>query len=222
VKVTEHVEHLLRQGRKPKELVELGFPKSVVTKVRRQLREGKATPRTKVPEGTAQPESHLQTLAVSPDQMAIIQRKVQSMADDLQRIDSLVKALAEVTVLMAAARDLGTYRHETCPYEKDGLCTLETWASEDEIPQGIGEPILVENEKPEWYIKPSPFYCAICTASLEIRLDDVESEASGNPLSGAKYQITCNGCGSKGWIATAIKCTKCGRITYWGWWPKKE
>ena len=35
----------------------------------------------------------------------------------------------------------------------------------------------------------------MCTASLESRLDDVESDASGNPLSGAKYQITCNGCG---------------------------
>ncbi|MBL7166808.1 MAG: hypothetical protein ISS55_10035 [Dehalococcoidales bacterium] len=39
MKTTEHVECLLRQGRKPKELVELGFPKQVVTRVRRQLRE---------------------------------------------------------------------------------------------------------------------------------------------------------------------------------------
>ena len=39
MKTTEHVEYLLRQGRKPKELVELGFPKQVVTRVRRQLRE---------------------------------------------------------------------------------------------------------------------------------------------------------------------------------------
>jgi len=222
MKVTEHVEHLLRQGRKPKELIELGFPKSVVTRVRRQLREEKAVPQIKVPEGTDQAETHVQTPVESPGKMAVIQRKLQSVESDLQKVDSLVKALAEVTVLMAAARELGTYRHETCPHEKDGLCTLETWASEDEIPQGIGEPILVENEKPEWYIKPSPFYCAMCTASLESRLDDVESDASGNPLSGAKYQITCNGCGSKGWIATAIKCTKCGRETYWGWWPKKE
>jgi len=43
MKVTEHVEHLLRQGRKPGEFIELGFPKSVVTRVRRQLREQKAT-----------------------------------------------------------------------------------------------------------------------------------------------------------------------------------
>lgn len=222
MKVSKHVEQLLRQGRKPRELVELGFPKRVVTRVYRQLREEKATSQKKEPEGAPQAETQLQAPPESPETIATIWQKVQSMANDLQRIDSLIQELSEVTVLMAAARDLGTYRHETCPYEKDGLCTLETWASEDEIPQGIGEPILVENEKPEWYIKPSPFYCAMCTASLESRLDDVESDASGNPLSGAKYQITCNGCGSKGWIATAIKCTKCGRITYWGWWPKKE
>ena len=51
MKVTEHVEYLLRQGRKPKELVELGFPKLVVTRVRRQLRKHKAAPQTKVPRG---------------------------------------------------------------------------------------------------------------------------------------------------------------------------
>ena len=48
MKVTKHVEHLLRQGRKPKELIELGFPKSIVTKVRRQLRKEKTIPQTKM------------------------------------------------------------------------------------------------------------------------------------------------------------------------------
>ena len=41
MKVIEHVEHLLRQGQKPKEPVELGFPRPVVSRVRRQLAEGK-------------------------------------------------------------------------------------------------------------------------------------------------------------------------------------
>jgi len=222
MKVSKHVEHLLRQGRKPKELVELGFPKSVVTRVRRQLRKHKAAPQTKVPRGTAEVETGHQTPPESPDKIGVIQRKLQSMASDIQKVDSLVKSLSGVTVMMAAARELGTYRHETCSYQKDGLCTLQTWTSQDEIPQGIGEPVLVENGNPEWYIKPSAFYCAMCAASLEGHLDDVESEASANPLSGAEYQIICKGCGSKGWIAVAIKCTKCGRETYWGWFPKKE
>ncbi len=122
------------------------------------------------------------------------------MANDLRKIDSLIQALSEATILIAAAREFGTYRHETCPYEKDGFCPLETWASEDEIPQGIGEPVRLDDEELEWYIKPSPFYCAMCSASFEIRLDNIETEVSGNPLSGAKYEITCKACGSKGWL----------------------
>ena len=194
---------------------------SVVTRVRRQLREEKATPRARVPEATVHAEAQVQSLPESPEKVATIWQKLQSMANDLQRLDSLAKALSGVTVLMATAQQLGTYRREICPYEKDGLCTLETWSSQDEVPQGMGEPVLVESEKPEWYIKPSPFYCAMCTASLESRLDDMEDKVSDDPLSGARYQITCKECGSKGWIATRIKCTKCGRETYWGWFPKE-
>jgi hypothetical protein len=144
------------------------------------------------------------------------------MANNLQRIDSLIQALSEVTSIIAAARELGTYRHEGCPYQKDSLCTLQTWTSQDEIPQAIGEPVQVGGEKPEWYIKPSVFYCAMCTAPIEYRVDDIEFDALGTPLWRARDQITCGNCGSKGWIATKIKCTKCGRETYWGWCPKKE
>ena len=72
MKVTEHVEHLLKQGRKPKELVESGFPKSVVTRVRRQLGKEKAAPQTKVPGGTAQAEGHLQSPAESSEKMAAV------------------------------------------------------------------------------------------------------------------------------------------------------
>jgi hypothetical protein len=43
MKVTEHVEHLLRQGHKPKELVALGFSKRVVTRARRRLKEERAS-----------------------------------------------------------------------------------------------------------------------------------------------------------------------------------
>ena len=222
MKVNEHVKRLLEQGRRPKELIELGFPKSVVNRVRRQLRKQKAAPQTKVPEGTAEAETHLQIPPESPDRIAAVEQKLQSMATDIQKVDSLVKALSEVTFLMAAARQLGTYRYETCPYQKDGLCTLETWISEDEIPQGIGEPVLVENEKPEWYIKPSPFHCVMCTTPLENRMDDIEDKASDDPLWGARYQITCENCGTKGWVAVKIKCTKCGHETYFGWQPKKE
>jgi len=75
---------------------------------------------------------------------------------------------------------------------------------------------------PSGIIKPSPFYCAMCVIPLEDYIDDLENKLFDDPLSGARYQVTCNACGSKGWIAAAIKCTKCGRETYFGWSPKKE
>ena len=221
MKTTKHVEQLLRQGRNPKELVKLGFPKSVVTRVRRQLKDEKAGQGPKVAKGRAEVESHPEPSAVSPDQMAVIQQKLQSMANELEKVSNLTKAMSEVTVLMAAARELGTYRRETCEYQENGLCLRKTWTSEDEIPQGIGEPVAGGDDESKWYIKPSPFYCAVCTAFLEDRMDDVEDSVSSDPLSGVKYRFACNDCGSRGWIAAAIKCTKCGRITYWGWVPKK-
>ena len=222
MKVTEHVEHLLRQGHKPKELVELGFPKHIITRVRRRLKNEKTVLEGKVPEGTADAESHPQDLTESSEKMAVIRRKLQSMASDLQKVDNLMRALSEVTVLMAAAQELGTYKRETCPYQKDGVCTLQTWTSQDEIPRGIGEPAATGDEKREWYIRPSPFYCAMCTAPLEDRINDVEDQTFDTPLWGARHRITCTGCGSKGWIAIRIKCTKCGRESNWGWWPEKE
>jgi len=144
------------------------------------------------------------------------------MANDLQRLDSLIQALSKVSIIIAAAQKLGTYRREDCPHYKDGLCRFWTWNSQDEIPKGIGEPTYVDDEDPGWYVKLSTLYCAICAVPLEYRIDDLEDKLSGDPLSGAGYQFMCNSCGSKGWIAAKIRCTKCGHETYLGWWPKKE
>jgi len=222
VKITEHVEHLLRQGRKPKELVELGFSKQVVGRVRRRLRKEKTVLQTKIPQEAGQAESHPEELTESAHKLAKMQQKLESLESGLQKVDSLAQLLPEAAAMMAAAQEFGTDKRENCPYEEGGVCTRYAWTSRDEIPEGVGEPTRIENEGAEWHIKPSPLYCAMCTATLEGRLDNVEDEVSDNPLSGARYQITCKGCGSKGWIAGAIKCTNCGRETYWGWWPKKE
>jgi len=221
MKVTKHIEQLLRQGWKRKELIKLGFPKPAVARVDRQLREEKAALKAKAPKGTAQAENHLKTQPESPETIATIWQKVQSMANDLQRIDSIIQALPKVAVLMVVAQELGTYRRENCPYQEDGVCILRAWSSQADIPQDIGEPVFVENERSAWYIKPTPFCCAICTAVLKDRVDDVENQAFDTPLWGARYRITCEGCHSKGWVAIRIKCTKCGRETWRGWQPKQ-
>jgi len=72
MKVTEHVERLLRQGKRPKELVELGFSKSVVTRVSRRLREEKAVSQKQVRSGAPQADTQLQTSPESPETMATI------------------------------------------------------------------------------------------------------------------------------------------------------
>lgn len=221
MKASKHVERLLRQGRKRKELIELGFPKSIVTRVSRQLKKEMAALKVKATKGTAQAETQLSTPPGSPEEIATIWQKVQFMADDLQRIDNLIQALSEVSIVIAAARELGTNRCENCPYHRDGLCHLWTWNRQDEIHQGIGEPVQAGDDNRGWHVKPSPLYCAMCAAPLEGHIDGLEYKLSGDPLSGVKYQFTCSGCGGKGWIATRIKCIKCGRETYWGWFPKE-
>jgi len=221
MKVTEHVRHLLRQGHKPKELVALGFSKRVVTREHHRLKEERASAQTKVPAATAEAETRLETPPESPKTMATIWQKVQSMARDIQRIDSLIQALSEVTTMITAAQEFGNYRRDTCPHQKEGICTLWTWPSQGEIPRDIGEPVAQEDKKAEWRIQPSPLYCVLCPIPFEDRLDDVEAKLLTNPLSGAR-DITCQSCGSKGLIAAKIKCTKCDHKTYFGWWPKKE
>jgi len=144
------------------------------------------------------------------------------MADDLQRIDSLTQTLSEVSIIIAAAQKLGTYRHEECQHHKDGLCRFWMWNSQDEIPKGIGEPTYVDDEDPGWYAKPSTLYCAMCAVPVEDRVDDIELDALSTPLWGAGTQIACENCGTKGRIATLVKCTKCGHVTFWGKVPKKE
>ena len=39
------------------------------------------------------------------------------------------------------------------------------------------------------------------------------------PLYDAHEKFICNGCGSKGDVAMVVRCTKCGRERWVGWWP---
>jgi hypothetical protein len=83
----------------------------------------------------AQAENHLQSAPESPEKMAALWQKLQSMSNDLQKVDSLAEALPEVTALMAAAQEPGTYRRESCPYQEGGVCIQQAWSSQDDIPR---------------------------------------------------------------------------------------
>ena len=79
MKITEHVEHLLRQRRKPKELIELGFPKRVVTRVRRQLREEETVPRSRTQKGGVE--------VTPPVEMTDVQPSLESLEGKVQLLE---------------------------------------------------------------------------------------------------------------------------------------
>ena len=50
-------------------------------------------------------------------------------------------------------------------------------------------------------------------------LEDIEARLSGSIGLNIKQRFTCN-CGASGFVAMHIQCTKCGRETWWGWFPE--
>lgn len=223
MRVTKHIEQLLRQGRKPKDLMELGFPKSRVTMVARRLRAERTSRQAKAAMGGTQPKTGPQQ-TTGCGRATPMQQKPVHQGSYTAAAEGLATALPEVVALLATAQAVGVHNREHCPHYEHGICLLRTWTSRDEIPKGIGEPVLAEEgERPLWQVKPSLFYCALCTALIEFldeSTDGLEADLIDDPLSGARSLFTCHGCGSKGWIATTIKCTRCGRQTWRGWFPE--
>ena len=93
MKMTKHIEYLLRQGWKPRELEELGFPKSVVTRVRRRLRREEGIQRPKVHNSDHRVKANRSGLATSSDELAVMQQKLASLQGDLRRMDSTIQEL---------------------------------------------------------------------------------------------------------------------------------
>lgn len=97
MKVTEHVEYLLRQGRKPAELVELGFPKPVVSRVRRQLRNEKTALQPKTTKGMPKANSRPQPSATSPVEVTPIEQKLASLESQTQELETRVEILEAIS-----------------------------------------------------------------------------------------------------------------------------
>jgi hypothetical protein len=105
MKITEHVEQLLRQGRKPKELIELGFPKLVITRVRRRLEEEKRASQPRTEKGKGREESHSQSTVTLHVETAPVQLKLGSLESKIQQLESQVETLE---VLGAELEDIET------------------------------------------------------------------------------------------------------------------
>lgn len=152
MRVTEHVEHLLRQGKKPKELLALGFPKQVITRVRRRLREEKGVQRAKVRGDGGGAEGLLQSSLAPGETGVSAEKKLAVVESDLKELEGRI-ALLEGTITKSAT------------------------------------------------------------------LDDLNTRLDGTPALGLKHRFQCE-CGVSGFVAVHIQCTKCGRETWWGWFPK--
>ena len=152
MKTIEHVEYLLRQGKKPKELLALGFPKQVITRVRRRLREEKAVQQAKVPKGGGQAKGRPQPSLATEESGVTVEEKLAVLGSDLKEL-------------------------------KGRLALLEGTVAE------------------------SP------------TLEDLNTRLDGTPALGLKHRFQCE-CGASGFVALHIQCTKCGRETWWGWFPK--
>lgn len=150
MKVIEHVKYLLRQGRAPTELVELGFPKSIVTRVRRQLRDEKTGQKVTVTRNTTKRKNHSQSSAPLPLEKPLVEEKLLSLESKLHKLEAQVELLKTMKSSVQA---------------------------------------------------------------MKARLEDT-------PALGLKQRFQC-ACGAAGFVALRIQCTKCGRETYWGWWPKE-
>jgi len=153
MKVSQHVEHLLRQGRSPKDLLELGFPKRVVTRVRKQLREEKAAQQVKAARGRGKAIDQGEPSVDAADAVATLQQKLVALESNLKELHRRVEG-------------------------------LEATGAED--------------------------------ASLA----ELEARLNGTPILGLRQRFKCD-CGASGFVATHIQCTKCGRETWWGWFPKQ-
>ena len=49
-------------------------------------------------------------------------------------------------------------------------------------------------------------------------LQEIEVRLKGTPALGLEQRFRCS-CGASGFVALHIQCTKCGKETWWGWFP---
>ena len=154
MKTAEHVEYLLRQGKKSKELEELGFPKRVITRVRKKLRE----------ERKQQKQSTQKEKGGAKD-------RSQSMTPSIQQ---QIAGVLEI------------------------ISTLD--AKYDEV---INRLSVIEVAQVKF-----------------VSFTDLSGRLAGTPTLGLQHRFKCE-CGESGYVALQIQCTKCGRKSWWGWFPKQ-
>jgi len=54
------------------------------------------------------------------------------------------------------------------------------------------------------------------------RLEVISTNLQSTLGYGIKKTFRCDSCGSQGFVASQVVCSKCGTAGWWGWWPPKE
>ncbi len=117
MKVIQHVKQLLRQGKKRRELRELGFSKVSITRARRQLREERASERAGTPKQGYDSTSRGQT------QSPVAKDKV-----DLAQLEDEVDILKLWVYILQGTHCLQGF---TCPQCFKGVLRWQEWQDGD-------------------------------------------------------------------------------------------
>ena len=221
---TEEIAQLLAQGKSLKEIISMGYKKGTVYSVQRKYRKGRIITTERINNKNRTFPKHtpaninLDIEIESDPEIFRLKKEIRKV--ELEKQLSRIKIPPDVEIIMAAAHEIGRVRQECCDNFEDDLCTWWIWDTAEEIPKCLGEPVFSEENK-EWRIKPSPLYCAMCTASIQNELYNLEDRFNSTPTFDIRKKFSCD-CGAKGMVAVSIKCTKCNKETWMGWWSNKQ
>ncbi len=121
MKVTKHVEHLIRQGGKPEELVKLGSPKHVITRVHTKLRlekvssepgAGQVTVRRR--SGAKSPVTPLAETSPIQPRMDSLESKLQQPQGHLGALEALPQQVENIESRLSGAPGLGLKHRFKC------------------------------------------------------------------------------------------------------------
>jgi len=143
MKTTEHVRKLLESGHGAKELVELGFSKTAVTRAKRQLKKEKATCPTAAPVQPVEVQKcapvtvpNLENASKAQQRLESLEQTIQAMHERCDALETQVEKIKEFKVRVTGTPALGLKKHFKCDCGASGFvalrikcttCDKETW-----------------------------------------------------------------------------------------------
>jgi ParB/RepB/Spo0J family partition protein len=130
-----------------------------------------------------------------------------------------VSQLHDLIALIQIIKEQGVWQLEDCELlDNDGQCKVWNWDNRESIPEGVGEPVCLGPSN--WVVKPSVLLCGICLGWDSHLISSTLNTLWDSPLTMLRKTFECD-CGAKGQVAVHIKCTKCGKDTWHGWWSNR-